>query len=96
VSGPVVQVVEAVRGGARSVAQIRRVTGLGADVVEAVVDYLASTGRLRSQPLASGCPIGAPGDTDCGSCTVNPRLSRRPGSDDCARLWWLVDDGPVT
>ena len=95
-SGPVVQVVEAVRGGARSVAHIAGVTGLGTDVVEAVVHYLASTGRLRSQPLASGCPIGAPGETDCGGCTANPRWSVSPkrGPDDCARLWWLVD--PLT
>jgi hypothetical protein len=65
-AGPLAQVLDAfTRPGVRSVAQISRVTGLDADVVEAAVDHLIRAERLVAEPLASGCPGGA-----CGGCAL--------------------------
>lgn len=64
-TGPLSAILTAVDSGARSLLQISRATGLDRGLVEAGVDHLVSTGRLRAEPLASGCPAGA-----CGGCAL--------------------------
>ena len=67
-SGPLTEVVAALQRGARSLPEIVRATGLRRDLVDAVVEHLVATGRLRAEPLASGCPPQA-----CGGCVLSAR-----------------------
>jgi hypothetical protein len=60
---PLRSVLDAFRSGARSRADLGRVTGLRPDVVDAAVDHLVRIGRLEARQLATGCPGGG-----CGSC----------------------------
>jgi FeoC like transcriptional regulator len=60
---PLRAVLDAIGGGAGSVAQVSRITGLRADVVTAAVEHLVRMGRLDATPLTTGCPSGG-----CGSC----------------------------
>jgi len=64
-TGPLAQILAAFDTGVRSVPEITRTTGLNRDLVEAAVDHLVSTGRLKAEPLASGCPESA-----CGGCAL--------------------------
>lgn len=73
--GPLSQVLDAFAGPARSVAEIQRATGLSDDLVEAAIDHLTRTGRLRAVPLASGCPADA-----CGGCALVARGCPRPAT----------------
>jgi hypothetical protein len=71
--------------GVRSVGDIASLTGLSHDVVSAAVDHLVAVGRLRAEPLASGCPSGA-----CGSCALASQgcqPARRPAR---GRTVWLA------
>ncbi len=47
----------------RSRAEVGRMTGLRADVVDAAVEHLRRMGRLRADPVTTGCPDGG-----CGTC----------------------------
>jgi len=49
----------------RSVREICHRTGLPRDLVDAALDHLVRTGRLKAESLASGCPEGA-----CGGCAA--------------------------
>jgi hypothetical protein len=86
VSGPLSQVLNTFDHQVRSVGEISRLTGLSRDVVTAAVDHLVATGRLRAEPLASGCPAGA-----CGGCALASQgcqPARRPAR---GRTVWLAD-----
>lgn len=61
--GPLRAVLDAFREGAVSVAEVRRRTGLGDDVVDAAIDHLIRLGELDASYLAMGCP-----EAGCGSC----------------------------
>lgn len=60
---PMQAVVAAIRDGARSRADIRRVTGLTDSTVDAVVHHLERTGHLTLEELGSSCAGG-----NCSSC----------------------------
>lgn len=62
-SGPLTAVLDAFAGGATSLGEVERRTGLPADVVRAGVDHLIRLGRLDARQLTQGCPSGG-----CGSC----------------------------
>lgn len=62
-AGPLTSILGAFSGGATSLADVERRTGLDREVVRAGVDHLVRTGRLEAKQLTSGCPIGG-----CGSC----------------------------
>lgn len=76
---PVSAVLGAIRSGSVTTTDVQRATGLPRDVVEAALDHLARLGRLRSEPLQSGCPA-----TGCGQCPVassdGPGCGRAAGS----------------
>lgn len=67
-SGPLSEVIAALQRGARSLPEIVQTTGLSRDLVDAVVEHLVATGRLKAEPLASGCPSQA-----CGGCVLLAR-----------------------
>ncbi len=67
VAGPLRRVLAAIEGGAGSLADIERATGLDRDVVEASVDHLIRIGRLETRPLALGCDAAG-----CSECAVRP------------------------
>lgn len=60
---PMQAVVAAIKDGARSRADIRRVTGLTDSTVDAVVHHLERTGHLTLEELGSSCAGG-----NCNSC----------------------------
>lgn len=62
-NGPLSAVLAAFAGGARSLDEVGRRTGLSSDVVRASVDHLVRTGRIEAKEMAIGCP-----DSGCGSC----------------------------
>lgn len=63
VNGPLAQVLEAFRGGAATLADVGRSTGLSRDVVAASVDHLVRLRYLDAKQLAMGCP-----SSGCGGC----------------------------
>ena len=67
-SGPLSEVIAALQQGARSLPEIVQATHLSRDLVDAVVEHLVATGRLKAEPLASGCPSQA-----CGGCVLLSR-----------------------
>jgi hypothetical protein len=69
-SGPLVEVLGALAGGATSRADVARRTGLGPDVVDAAVEHLVRTGRVQQAPTS--CPAQG-----CASC---PAAGRRAGA----------------
>lgn len=60
---PLQAVLDAVRSGTSSLAEVEARTGLTRDVVSAAVDHLVRLGRLSAGTLAFGCPGGG-----CGTC----------------------------
>jgi len=62
---PMEAVIAAIRGGARSRAEIRTMTGLGPSTVDAVVHHLQRVGRLTLEEIGSSCAGGA-----CSSCVA--------------------------
>ncbi|MFT4296430.1 MAG: hypothetical protein QM582_13555 [Micropruina sp.] len=64
-TGPVIAVLDALTDGAGSLTEVRRRTGLRADVVRAAADHLVRAGRLQECPLAFGCPTDG-----CGGCAL--------------------------
>ncbi|HTY72978.1 MAG TPA: hypothetical protein VMI11_11220 [Actinomycetes bacterium] len=62
-TGPVSAVLDAFGLGVRTLDEVCRCTGLPRDVVDAAVEYLVRSQRLRAEQLTSGCPSGG-----CGSC----------------------------
>lgn len=62
---PMGAVVTAIRGGARSRAEIRTKTGLSPSTVDAVVHHLQRVGRLTLKEIGSSCVGGA-----CSSCVA--------------------------
>ncbi|MFT3862260.1 hypothetical protein [Micropruina sp.] len=70
-TGPVTAVLDALNDGAGSLAEVRRRTGLRADVVRAAADHLVRTGRVQQCPLALGCPPDG-----CGGCSLKGRSCR--------------------
>lgn len=60
---PMEAVVDAIASGARSRADIRRVTGLSDSTVDAVIFHLERTGHLTLEELGSSCAGG-----NCNSC----------------------------
>ena len=67
-TGPMTSVLDALQQGARSIPEIARQTGLRRDLVDAVVEHLVNTGRLKAEPLMSGCPDGV-----CSGCVLSSR-----------------------
>lgn len=66
--------------GAHRRSDIATMTGLPADVVDAAIEHLLRTGRLRAQTLATGCPTG--GCSGCGEPTgtgCQTAATRSPG-----------------
>lgn len=68
VAGPLRQVLAAFEGGAASLAEVQRVTGLTPDVLDASVAHLVRLGRLEARELSLGCPSSGCGG--CASATV--------------------------
>ena len=64
VTGPLTTVLDALAGGAGSLSEVRRRTGLRADVVRAAADHLLRAGLVRDCPL-TGCP-----GRGCGGCPI--------------------------
>lgn len=62
---PMEAVVAAIKGGARSRAEIRGATGLTDSTVDAVIHHLERTGRLTLEELGSACAGGS-----CNSCVA--------------------------
>lgn len=62
---PMESVVAAIRGGARSRAEIREITGLRPSTVDAVVHHLQRVGTLTLEEIGSSCSGGA-----CSSCVA--------------------------
>jgi DNA-binding IclR family transcriptional regulator len=68
-SGPLVEVLDALAAGATSRADVARRTGLGPDVVDAAVEHLVRTGRVQQACATTAlCPAGG-----CGGCPVRGR-----------------------
>ncbi len=63
VTGPLSVVLAAFGAGVTSVDEVCARTGLSRDVVDAAIDHLRRSGRLKATELALGCPSGG-----CGSC----------------------------
>lgn len=61
--GPLSAVLGQFAGGATTLAEVSRATGLSRDVVDASVAHLVRLGRLDAKELALGCPSGG-----CGTC----------------------------
>lgn len=62
---PLRAVLDAMEGGASSVADISARTALPRDVVTGAIDHLVRLGRLAVERLPAGCPTGG-----CGSCAI--------------------------
>lgn len=60
---PLQAVLDAVRSGTSSLAEVEDRTGLSRDVVSGAVDHLVRLGRLSAATMAFGCPGGG-----CGTC----------------------------
>ncbi|MFZ2260928.1 MAG: FeoC-like transcriptional regulator [Luteococcus japonicus] len=82
--GPLSAVLSAFEGGAGSLDEITRITGMSPDVVQTSVDHLRRMGRIEAKELSMGCPSGgcgscasgtADGDAGCGSS--GPSTERR-------------------
>lgn len=81
--GPLSAVLGAFDGGAGTLADVERATGLTRDVVAASVDHLVRLGRLEAKELAIGCPSagcgscasGVEGTPGCGAPGPSPRRS---------------------
>jgi len=67
-SGPLSAVLAELTGGARSLADVSRRTGLSRDVVDAAVAHLVRLGRLETTELTVGCPPAG-----CGGCASGTR-----------------------
>lgn len=65
VTGPVTAVLDALTDGAGSLGEVRRRTGLRAEVVRAAADHLVRAGLVQQCPLAVGCP-----PEGCGGCAL--------------------------
>ena len=65
-SGPLTAVLDEVRLGTGSVAQMSRHTGYSAEVLRAAVDHLVLTGRLEAETVPFGCPPAG-----CGGCAAS-------------------------
>lgn len=63
--GPLRAVLTAVDGGAGTLAELSRRTGLDREMVSAAVEHLERAGQLTATVLAAGCPAGG-----CGSCAT--------------------------
>ena len=80
---PLRAVLDAFGAGARSRADVARITGLRADTVDAAVEHLLRIGRLLGKELTTGCPSGGCGSCasgvgdqpGCGSSAPSPRRS---------------------
>lgn len=72
-TGPLRVVLTAVDGGALTILEIRRETGLSEEMVGAALDQLQRLGMLAAEQVATGCPPDG-----CGGCalttTCQPRL----------------------
>lgn len=64
-SRPLSSVLDAVDGGAVTVAEVVDRTGMPEDTVRAALEMLTRMGRVRHETLTSGCP-----ETGCGTCAV--------------------------
>ncbi|HYN29870.1 MAG TPA: winged helix-turn-helix domain-containing protein [Dermatophilaceae bacterium] len=60
---PLTAVLAALDGGARSLDEVARRTGLSSTVVRAAVEHLVRAGLLETRELAMACPSGG-----CGTC----------------------------
>lgn len=60
---PLAAVLAAFEGGAATLEEVARVSGLSRDVSDAAVAHLVRLGHLDARELASGCPSGG-----CGGC----------------------------
>lgn len=76
--GPLRAVLAAVDGGAGTLTELSRRTGLDREMVSAAVEHLERAGQLTATVLAAGCPSGG-----CGSCATaqvdGPGGSAAPG-----------------
>ena len=80
-TAPLRSVLTAFTDGARSRADVSRLTGLRPDVVDAAVDHLVRLGRLEATELSTGCPgggcggcaSGVDGAPGCGASAPSPR-----------------------
>lgn len=92
VAGPLRRVLAAIEGGAGSLGEIERATGLARDVVEASVDHLVRLGRLEPRRVAFGCPLGS--CADCHGATATDAACG-PGAGPGLTAWTVVrDDTP--
>lgn len=62
-SGPLSEVLAALRGGATSLTEVASITGLSRSLVDAAVDHLVRLGRIDAKELSMGCP-----SSGCGGC----------------------------
>jgi len=74
-SAPLSAVLSAFRGGAHTLADVQRTSGLRADVVEAAVEHLVRLGRLDREQVGAGCTTGG-----CGGCGASPDAGGACGS----------------
>jgi len=79
-------VLAALGKGARTRAELARVTGLAPDLVDTALAHLVRAGRLDAEPLGSGCPTAGCGD--CASGTA-------AGSAGCGAASPATARGPV-
>lgn len=66
-TSPLRSVLDAFSADATSLADVQRVTGLRADVVESAVEQLVRLGRLDRERVGAGCTTGG-----CGGCGSSP------------------------
>jgi hypothetical protein len=84
---PVTAVRDAIAAGATSRPDIARRTGLTVSTVDATIDFLERSGRLRRERLASSCPGGS-----CACCSLaHPDAHGEP----CCDLHKGPERGPI-
>lgn len=86
-STPLADVRDAIAAGALSRSDIAQRTGLSQSTVDAAIEFLERTGRLRRERLASSCAAGS-----CAACAL-----AHPDADGQARceLHGSTERGPV-
>jgi hypothetical protein len=71
-SGRLGAVLEAVRAGARTPAQVSLRCAMPLDLVELALDQLVRAGALRAESIGGGCPTGSCDSCDTGCDTAGP------------------------
>ncbi len=69
--GPLRRVLDALHAGAATRVELERHTGLSPELVDAAIEHLVRSGRVRREQLGGGCP-----EAGCGGCP-----SARTGAD---------------